>query len=236
MPLASDANNWPFGKTRKPTNDNEILMLKDIYSLGICILELMIGRVSENRYSISIDSLPLTWAELPESTPLIQVIVECINIDSITQRKGKLATIKKLLIKEYKRFFKRDYYKMEQPFVTQKPDVLNKKGVFAYLKGDEENAVQLWDKSQVRYAILNKMIYEWITAQISDEELMSQLQAQRIQEKEKSHILEGILKLAMGFKNEGMTVLKKGLFEEKKGSELRDEEYEKYKEKLKKCF
>lgn len=46
-------------------------MLKDIYSLGICILELMIGRVSEDRFSISIDSLPLTWAELPQSTPLI---------------------------------------------------------------------------------------------------------------------------------------------------------------------
>ena len=53
-------------------------MLKDIYSLGICILEMMIGRMSERRFSISIDSLPLTWAELPESTPLIQVLVECI--------------------------------------------------------------------------------------------------------------------------------------------------------------
>lgn len=46
-------------------------MLKDIYSLGISLLELMIGRVSEAKFSITIDSLPLTWAELPESTPLI---------------------------------------------------------------------------------------------------------------------------------------------------------------------
>jgi hypothetical protein len=68
----------------------EMFMLKDIYSLGICILELMIGRTSTSEFSISLDSLPLTWAEFPESTPLIQVLVECINIDSITQRKGKL--------------------------------------------------------------------------------------------------------------------------------------------------
>lgn len=99
----------PFARNNKKTfsdqEKREILMLKDIYSLGIVLLELMIGRVSENKFSITIDSLPLTWAELPESTPLIQVLVECLNIDSITQRKGKLTKIKKLLIKEYKKFF-----------------------------------------------------------------------------------------------------------------------------------
>ena len=74
-PLSSEANSWPFAKgNKKPFTEGEkveILMLKDIYSLGICILELMIGRFSENRFSITIDSLPLTWAEYPESTPLI---------------------------------------------------------------------------------------------------------------------------------------------------------------------
>ena len=109
-PLNIEANQWPFGKSRRKNFSNkekkEILMLKDIYSLGICLLEMMIGRVSENQYSITIDSLPLTWAELPESTPLIQVLVECLNIDSITQRKGKLANIKRILINEYKKSFK----------------------------------------------------------------------------------------------------------------------------------
>lgn len=56
----------------------EVIMLKDIYTLGIAILELMIGRSSSMQYSISIDNLPLTWAEFPESTPLIQVLSECI--------------------------------------------------------------------------------------------------------------------------------------------------------------
>jgi serine/threonine protein kinase len=108
MPLTSEGTMWPFARNKKKISEAEkleLLMLKDIYALGICILEMMIGRISSSKFSISLDSLPLTWAEFPESTPLIQVLVECINIDSITQRKGKLQTIKKLLIKEYKKFF-----------------------------------------------------------------------------------------------------------------------------------
>lgn len=65
---------WPFARNKKSLTEREkieILMLKDIYSLGICILELMIGRTSTSKFSISLDSLPLTWAEFPESTPLI---------------------------------------------------------------------------------------------------------------------------------------------------------------------
>ena len=74
MPLSSEANFWPFARQKKKISDAEkleVLMLKDIYALGICILELMIGRVSTSKFSISLDSLPLTWAEFPESTPLI---------------------------------------------------------------------------------------------------------------------------------------------------------------------
>lgn len=75
MPLSSEGTMWPFARNRKKgISENEkveILMLKDIYSLGICLLELMIGRISHNKFSISLDSLPLTWAEYPESTPLI---------------------------------------------------------------------------------------------------------------------------------------------------------------------
>lgn len=129
-PLNIEANQWPFAKGKKKgfsmNEKKEILMLKDIYSLGIWLLEMMIGRVSENQYSITIDSLPLTWAELPESTALIQVLVECLNIDSISQRKGKLSSIKKILIKEYKKSFKKQFYKYEHIFTTDMPDILNK--------------------------------------------------------------------------------------------------------------
>lgn len=122
-------------------------MLKDIYALGICILEMMIGRVSANKFSISLDSLPLTWAEFPESTPLIQVLVECINIDSISQRKGKLQNIKRLLIKEYKKFFNRPFYKMEQPFIGKRADVYNKKAIMALCKNDDASAVKFWEEA-----------------------------------------------------------------------------------------
>jgi len=81
LPLTDDANFWPFIKGRRRVSNAEkieILMLKDIYSLGICLLELMIGRFNVKKFSISLDSLPLTWAEYAESTALIQVLVECI--------------------------------------------------------------------------------------------------------------------------------------------------------------
>lgn len=81
MPLSTEASYWPFSKQKKQISDKEkieVIMLKDIYTLGIAILELMIGRTSKQTFSISLDSLPLTWAEFPESTPLIQVLVECI--------------------------------------------------------------------------------------------------------------------------------------------------------------
>jgi serine/threonine protein kinase len=78
IPLSSQGTLWPFARnpatSKKKFSDAEkleLLMLKDIYALGICVLELMIGRISTNKFSISLDSLPLTWAEFPESTPLI---------------------------------------------------------------------------------------------------------------------------------------------------------------------
>lgn len=156
--MTQQGNLWPFARHQKKNISDsekmELLMLKDIYSLGICILELMIGRMSSSKFSISLDSLPLTWAEFPESTPLIQVLVECINIDSITQRKGKLQNIKRLLIKEYKRLFQRPFYKMELPVVGNKADVCNKKAVMALCRSvqgggtnEEELALKYWEEA-----------------------------------------------------------------------------------------
>ena len=91
--LNTKASYWPFSKQKTQISEREkaeVIMLKDIYTLGIAILELMIGRTAKREFSISLDSLPLTWAEFPESTPLIQVLVQCIQIDSITERKGRL--------------------------------------------------------------------------------------------------------------------------------------------------
>ena len=60
-------------------------MLKDIYNLGLIILELMIGRTAMKLYNISLNSLPLTWAEFPETDPLITVLTECIQLDSTSK-------------------------------------------------------------------------------------------------------------------------------------------------------
>lgn len=147
LPISTEANYWPFSKQKQTLTDREkleVLMLKDIYSLGICILEMMIGRTSKQKFSISLSSLPLTWAEFPESTPLIQVLVECIQIDSITQRKGKLQSIRKLLIREYKKYFQKSFYKMETPFIGKRADVLNKKGIVSFFHRRQEEAVSFW--------------------------------------------------------------------------------------------
>jgi hypothetical protein len=50
MPLSPEASYWPFSKQKKQVSENEkkeVIMLKDIYTLGIAILELMIGRTSK---------------------------------------------------------------------------------------------------------------------------------------------------------------------------------------------
>lgn len=50
MPLSAEASYWPFSKQKKSITDRErveVIMLKDIYSLGIAILEMMIGRTSK---------------------------------------------------------------------------------------------------------------------------------------------------------------------------------------------
>ena len=64
----------------------EVLMLKDIYAIGVCILEMMIGRFDRLKFNINIDNIPTEWGNLPESSTLIKVLVECIQLDSISKR------------------------------------------------------------------------------------------------------------------------------------------------------
>lgn len=102
-PFTPEASYWPFSKQKDPKDltENEkyeVLYLKDIYAIGICILEMMIGRFDRLKFNINIDNIPTEWGNLPESSTLIKVLVECIQLDSITGRTGKLAEIRKLLI------------------------------------------------------------------------------------------------------------------------------------------
>ena len=189
-------------------------MLKDIYSLGIAILELMIGRTSKQTFSISLDSLPLTWAEFPESTPLIQVLVECIQIDSITERKGRLAKIKKLLIREYKKYFKKPIYKMENPFVGKKADVYNKKGIVALFQNREGEALHWWSQARLlcdRHfdSMCNFCMHRWSTGRISDAQLIAEMEEFVFSVPGKGETLHAYLLICMGEREQGMSILKK---------------------------
>lgn len=191
----------------------EVIMMKDIYSLGIAILELMIGRTSRQTYSISLDNLPLTWAEFPESTPLIQVLVECIQIDSITQRKGRLQGIKKLLIREYKKFFQKPIYKMENPFVGKKADVYNKKGIVALFHDKEGEALHWWSQARLlcdRHfdSMCNFSMHRWSTGYISDEQLLAELDEFVFSVPGKGETLHAYLLISMGEREQGKEILK----------------------------
>jgi len=87
-------------------------MMKDIYSVGVCIIELMIGRFGHKLFSIQVDCLPLAWANFRETQPLIAVLQKCINLDASTARKGILKNIRKTMIREYKSMFKKEFYPM----------------------------------------------------------------------------------------------------------------------------
>ena len=217
QPLSTEASYWPFSKQKKQISEREkmeVIMLKDIYTLGIAILELMIGRTSKQTFSISLDSLPLTWAEFPESTPLIQVLVECIQIDSITQRKGRLQGIKKLLIREYKKFFQKPIYKMEAPFVGKKADVFNKKGIVALFHDKEKQALEYWSEARIlsdRHfdSQCNYCMHRWSTGRISDQQLIEEMQEFVFSVPGKGETLHAYLLISMGEREQGMSILKK---------------------------
>jgi hypothetical protein len=149
IPLDPTASHWPFSQQKDPNtltvNEKlEVLMLKDIYAIGVCILEMMIGRFDKLKFNINIDNIPTEWGNLPESSTLIKVLVECIQLDSISKRQGKLAEIRKLLIQDYKKHFNKNY-KMEIPFVGKKADVFNKRACVAYFSR-EKDSKQLSEK------------------------------------------------------------------------------------------
>lgn len=143
-PFTPEASYWPFSQHKDPkeltvTEKLDVLMLKDIYAIGVCILEMMIGRFDRLKFNINIDNIPTEWGNLPESSSLIKVLVECIQLDCITKRQGKLAEIRKLLIQDFKKHFNKNY-KMETPFVGKRADVLNKQACVTYFNGNAEKS------------------------------------------------------------------------------------------------
>ena len=54
---------------------------KDIFYLGVAILEFMIGRQSEEKSNISLESLPSAWENCAEATALVQTLVQCVDLN-----------------------------------------------------------------------------------------------------------------------------------------------------------
>ena len=183
------AKNWPFviGRPKRIGGDKntieekwDILMMKDIYNLGTTILELMIGRHDKKKFSLQINSIPLTWSEYAESQPLVQVLLECIQLDSTSSRDNKLSSIRQLLLNNYTQFFKKPYYKMQEPFEGKMIDVKNKRAVAGFMnnKLEEVNAHKLWEEAlsvnnEHFDSLINFNLYLWQNALISDHVLLS---------------------------------------------------------------
>jgi serine/threonine protein kinase len=83
LPLKPEAGVWPFKKSKDPNSLTkeeklEVLKLRDIYAIGVCVLEMMLGRHSKLTTNIDIDKIPTEWGNLPESSTLIHVLTDCI--------------------------------------------------------------------------------------------------------------------------------------------------------------
>ena len=202
----TEANYWPFIKNKLPDNDVErleMMMLKDIYNLGTCILELMIGRTAMKHYNIALDSVPLIWAEYAEAGPLISVLTSCVQLDSLSTSKGKLKQFKNDLIEHYLQFFKKPFYKLDPPIEGKPADVMNKLGVVALFNRDEDNAMRYWcEAKQINRrhfdSTYNYILHRWSTARINDERMMKEFDEFIFDVPNKGVCLKAVLLLAQG--------------------------------------
>jgi serine/threonine protein kinase len=216
IPLEPEATYWPFSKNKDPkklTNEEkmEVLMLKDIYAIGVCILEMMIGRFDRLKYNIDIDNIPAEWGNLPESSTLIKVLVECIQLDSISKRQGKLSEIRKLLIQDFKKHFNKNY-RMEKPFVGKKADMLNKRACVAFFNKEFEKAQKLWSEAvnnsdQHFYSCFNMGMKQFLNAEITSDQLLADFSDDVFEHQQKGEFVKAILQVANGKRVEGSQLL-----------------------------
>lgn len=81
------------------------MKIKDVYYLGVSILEFMVVKTSRDKFSISLDSLPVTWAKAPESGCLIQILSICLSLEVKSESDKKLTEIFDLIQRDYQRYF-----------------------------------------------------------------------------------------------------------------------------------
>jgi hypothetical protein len=103
---------------------------------------------------------------------------------------------------------------MQEPFIGKRADVLNKKAVFLMCRGEEESALRLWEEGlsmkDSHFDIsTNFILYKWKSAQFTDEDVVEEMKRNVIAANtEKSIGLDGLINIAIGEKNEGMSIIK----------------------------
>ena len=107
------------------------------------------------------------------------------------------------MIKDYKKFFMRPFYKMELPVIGKRTDVCNKKAIIALSRGEDELALKLWEdaikmKDEHFDSKMNFLMYKWRTGVIADDELVSSLQQEVFNQSDIGAGLKGIVKLCIG--------------------------------------
>ena len=108
-----------------------------------------------------------------------------------------------MLIREYKKYFQRPFYKMEQPFVGKKADVYNKRGIVALFRNREGEALSMWQEARLisdRHfdSQCNYVMHRWSTGKISDGQMMAELGQFVFDTDGKGKCLECYLKIAIG--------------------------------------
>lgn len=61
----------------------------------------------------------------------------------MSQSKGKLASIRNLLIRDHAKYFNKPFYKQGEPFIGKNLDVLNKKALASYLHNHQNNSFHM---------------------------------------------------------------------------------------------
>lgn len=223
LPLEPEAGIWPFAKGKDPEKltkqeKMEVLKLRDIYAIGVCILEMMLGRYASLRTNIDIDNIPTEWGNLPESSTLIQVLLECIQLTGISSSHGKLTNLRKLLIQDFKKHFNKNY-RFANPFVGKKADVLNKVACVKYFNFEAkretviEEAENLWKKAimsynQHYYSCFNLGMSKFLRGEFDIDQLIADFNDDVFINKSQGNFTEACLLLAAGKRSEGVESLK----------------------------
>ena len=101
---------------------------------------------------------------------------------------------------------------MELPVIGKRVDVCNKKAVMALCRFEDDLALKCWEealsmKEEHFDTQINYLIYKWKEANISDDELLEELNKDSYRSKHLGQIIRGTVQIAIGQLTEGIETL-----------------------------